>query len=318
MAKLNFLSLMLALFGGTASLPHILIRYYTVKDQAAARKSTVVGIAAIGFFYVLTLIMGLGAMTSGAIDVTNSNMAAPLLAKSFGELLFALISAIAFTTVLGTVAGLIVAASGAIVHDLVCGFGGVAIVRSSQSPRRTHRRGRGRLHRHRAGHRVQEHECQLSGRLGLQRGGQRQLAVAGDAAVLEAHDPPGHHGGDSGGHVRLAGLDSAERRHLSKTSMVCRRTGPGSVQPAGPGNDSARFLDPGRRVAADSAQERATRGLSALQAGEPHPPPQRYLLGSMGFDPEGLLRSFRLPRCSKVVRSIVNEIKWTEPSQKTK
>ena len=112
---------MLALFGGTASLPHILIRYYTVKDQAAARKSTVVGIATIGFFYLLTLFMGLGAMTSGVIDVTsaNNNMAAPLLAKSFGELLFAMISAIAFTTVLGTVSGLIVAASGAVVHDLL-------------------------------------------------------------------------------------------------------------------------------------------------------------------------------------------------------
>lgn len=120
--KLNFLSLMLALFFGTASLPHILIRYYTVKDQAAARKSTVVGIASIGFFYILTLYIGLGAMTGGALDVTNSNMAAPLLARSFGEFLFACISAIAFTTVLGTVAGLIVAASGAIVHDLTTGF----------------------------------------------------------------------------------------------------------------------------------------------------------------------------------------------------
>jgi cation/acetate symporter len=120
--KLNFLSLMLALFGGTASLPHILIRYYTVKDQAAARKSTVVGIGSIGFFYVLTLFMGLGAMTSGAIDVTDSNMAAPLLARSFGDLLFAVISAIAFTTVLGTVSGLIVAASGAVVHDLLTSF----------------------------------------------------------------------------------------------------------------------------------------------------------------------------------------------------
>lgn len=117
--RLNFLSLMLALFGGTASLPHILIRYYTVKDQTAARKSTVVGIASIGCFYVLTLYLGLGAMTSGAIDVTNSNMAAPLLARSFGELPFAIISAIAFTTVLGTVSGLIVAASGAVAHDLV-------------------------------------------------------------------------------------------------------------------------------------------------------------------------------------------------------
>jgi cation/acetate symporter len=120
--KLNFLSLMLALFCGTASLPHILIRYYTVKDQAAARKSTVVGIGSIGFFYVLTLFLGLGAMTSGAMDVTNSNMAAPLLARSFGELPFAIISAIAFTTVLGTVSGLIVAASGAVAHDLAARF----------------------------------------------------------------------------------------------------------------------------------------------------------------------------------------------------
>jgi cation/acetate symporter len=119
--KLNFISLMLALFCGTASLPHILIRYYTVKDQASARLSTVVGIAAIGTFYVLTLFLGLGAMTNGTIDLTDSNMAAPLLARSFGELLFAVISAIAFTTVLGTVSGLIVAASGAVVHDLLAG-----------------------------------------------------------------------------------------------------------------------------------------------------------------------------------------------------
>ena len=120
--KLDFLSLMIALFGGTASLPHILIRYYTVKDQASARKSTVVGIASIGFFYVLTLFLGLGAMTSGTLDVTDSNMSAPLLARSFGELPFAVISAIAFTTVLGTVSGLIMAASGAVAHDLLANF----------------------------------------------------------------------------------------------------------------------------------------------------------------------------------------------------
>jgi len=120
--KLNFISLMLALFGGTASLPHILIRYYTVKDQAAARKSTVIGMGSIGFFYVLTLFLGIGAMTSGVVDPSNSNMSAPLLAKSFGPLLFAVISAIAFTTVLGTVSGLIVAASGAIVHDVLASY----------------------------------------------------------------------------------------------------------------------------------------------------------------------------------------------------
>ncbi len=117
--KVNFLSLMLALFCGTASLPHILIRYYTVKDASSARKSTIVGIASIGFFYVLTLYLGLGAMTSGALDVSEENMAAPLLAKGMNTWLFAAISAIAFTTVLGTVSGLILAAAGAVTHDLM-------------------------------------------------------------------------------------------------------------------------------------------------------------------------------------------------------
>ena len=125
--KLNFLSLMLALFCGTASLPHILIRYYTVKDEASARKSTIVGIASIGFFYILTLYLGLGAMTSGSLDVTNSNMAAPLLAKSISQWLFAIISAIAFTTVLGTVSGLILASAGAVTHDLMSGYMGMEL-----------------------------------------------------------------------------------------------------------------------------------------------------------------------------------------------
>lgn len=120
--KLNFASLMLALFFGTAALPHILIRYYTVPTPAAARKSTIVAIAAIGFFYLLTLFMGLGAMVNGVVDLTDDNMSAPLLARSFGITLFAIISAIAFATVLGTVSGLIVAASGAVAHDLMDRF----------------------------------------------------------------------------------------------------------------------------------------------------------------------------------------------------
>lgn len=117
--KLDFISLMLALFCGTASLPHILIRYYTVKDQRAARLSTIVGIASIGVFYILTLYIGLAAMTSLVLDPSSSNMAAPLLARSFGEWMFAAVSAVAFTTVLGTVSGLILAASGAVAHDLL-------------------------------------------------------------------------------------------------------------------------------------------------------------------------------------------------------
>jgi len=123
--KFNFISLMLALFCGTAALPHILIRYYTVPSQAAARKSTIVAIAAIGFFYVLTLFLGLGAMTNGVINLTDNNMSAPLLALSFGVVLFAVISSLAFATVLGTVSGLIVAASGAVAHDLMDNFLGM-------------------------------------------------------------------------------------------------------------------------------------------------------------------------------------------------
>jgi cation/acetate symporter len=115
--RLDFISLMLALFLGTAALPHILIRYYTVPSPSSARKSTIVAIAAIGFFYILTLFMGIGAAINGVINPADSNMAAPLLARSFGELLFSIISAIAFATVLGTVSGLIVAASGAVAHD---------------------------------------------------------------------------------------------------------------------------------------------------------------------------------------------------------
>ena len=123
--KVDFVSLMLALFLGTAALPHILIRYYTVPSPACARKSTIVAIAAIGLFYILTLYMGLGSMVNGVIDLSNDNMSAPLLAKSFGVSIFAIISALAFATVLGTVSGLIVAASGAVAHDLMDRFMGI-------------------------------------------------------------------------------------------------------------------------------------------------------------------------------------------------
>lgn len=123
--RLDFVSLMIALFFGTAALPHVLIRYYTVPDPASARKSTIVAIAAIGLFYILTLYMGLGAAVNGVLDLTNDNMSAPLLAKSFGVTVFAIISALAFATVLGTVSGLIIASSGAVAHDLMDRFFGV-------------------------------------------------------------------------------------------------------------------------------------------------------------------------------------------------
>lgn len=119
LSKMNFVSLMIALFFGTAALPHVLIRYYTVPSPKDARKSTILAIAAIGFFYILTMFIGFGAMVNGVLDVQSSNMSAPLLAKAFGIFLFSVISAIAFATVLGTVSGLIVASSGAVAHDMM-------------------------------------------------------------------------------------------------------------------------------------------------------------------------------------------------------
>ncbi len=132
LSKLDFVSLMLALFLGTAALPHILIRYYTVPSARDARKSTIVAIAAIGFFYILTLFLGMGAMVSGVLDVESSNMSAPLLAQIFGIILFAIISSLAFATVLGTVSGLIVASCGAVVHDLMHHFMGMDLAEKSQ------------------------------------------------------------------------------------------------------------------------------------------------------------------------------------------
>ncbi|OPY32517.1 MAG: acetate permease [Methanomassiliicoccales archaeon PtaU1.Bin124] len=119
---LDFMSLMVALLLGTAALPHILIRYYTVPKPSDARKSTVVAIILMGLFYILMLYLGLGAnyfAGQGKFIITDSNLAAPTLANFIGgEMFFALISSIAFATILGTVSGLIMAAAGAIAHDI--------------------------------------------------------------------------------------------------------------------------------------------------------------------------------------------------------
>jgi len=119
---LDYASLALALILGTAALPHILIRYYTVPKPSDARKSTVVAIIAIGAFYIMTLFLGLGAnyfAGQGEFLINDSNLSAPTLANfAGGEVFFAVISSIAFATILGTVSGLIMAAAGAIAHDL--------------------------------------------------------------------------------------------------------------------------------------------------------------------------------------------------------
>ncbi|CAM3003199.1 cation acetate symporter [Paenibacillus sediminis] len=120
---LDTISLNLALVLGTAGLPHILIRFFTVKDAPTARKSVVVATWVIGLFYVMTLFLGFGAAAfvgKDAIVKANAagNMAAPLLAKALGgDFLFAFISAVAFATILAVVAGLVLSAASAFAHD---------------------------------------------------------------------------------------------------------------------------------------------------------------------------------------------------------
>jgi cation/acetate symporter len=123
------LSLGLALVLGTAGLPHILMRFFTVPDAKAARVSVVWAVALIGAFYVMTTFLGFGARAllgeTGAVG-EGGNLAAPLLAEEVGggsgtfggDAFLAVIAAVAFATILAVVAGLVISASGAVAHDV--------------------------------------------------------------------------------------------------------------------------------------------------------------------------------------------------------
>ncbi|GED55975.1 cation acetate symporter [Brevibacillus formosus] len=117
---LDTISLNLALVLGTAGLPHILIRFFTVKDATTARKSVVYATWIIGAFYVMTIFLGFGAAAfvgAGNMDPAG-NMGAPLLAQALGgNFLFAFVSAVAFATILAVVAGLVLTAASAFAHD---------------------------------------------------------------------------------------------------------------------------------------------------------------------------------------------------------
>ncbi len=120
--KLDLISLGLALVFGTAGLPHILVRFYTVPTARAARVSVIWAMVIIGSFYILTTFLGFGAalLVTGPIITPNggSNMSAPLLAQAVGgTFFFAIISAVAFATILAVVAGLTITSSSAIAHD---------------------------------------------------------------------------------------------------------------------------------------------------------------------------------------------------------
>lgn len=119
---LDLISLGMALLFGTAGLPHILVRFYTVPDARTARTSVVWAMAIIGVFYILTTFLGFGAATIVGRDAIaqngGTNMSAPLLAQTLGgDVFFGFISAIAFATILAVVAGLTISASTSFAHD---------------------------------------------------------------------------------------------------------------------------------------------------------------------------------------------------------
>ncbi|QMW66783.1 cation acetate symporter [Mumia sp. ZJ1417] len=131
-SKLDFLSLGIALVLGTAGLPHILIRFYTVPTARQARVSVNWAIGLIGTFYLMTLILGFGAAALlsdsqyAKVAESGGNLASPLLAEAVGggegstggAILLALIAAVAFATILAVVAGLTLASASSVAHDL--------------------------------------------------------------------------------------------------------------------------------------------------------------------------------------------------------
>ncbi|MCO1656304.1 solute symporter family protein [Pseudonocardia humida] len=126
LAKVDFLSLGLALVLGTAGLPHILMRFYTVPNAREARRSVVWAIWLIGVFYLFTLVIGYGAaaLVPGGVQRIvdapgGTNSAVPLLAYQLGgELMLGIIGAVAFATILAVVAGLTITASASFAHDV--------------------------------------------------------------------------------------------------------------------------------------------------------------------------------------------------------
>src|SRR5688572_3318163 len=123
-SPLEALSLGMALMFGTAGLPHILMRFYTVPEARAARSSVFYATGLIGYFYLMTFVLGFGAMVLVGPDAIRAadaggNMAAPLLAELLGGTPFlGFISAVAFATILAVVAGLTLSGAAALSHDL--------------------------------------------------------------------------------------------------------------------------------------------------------------------------------------------------------
>ncbi len=257
------ISLGVGLMFGTAGLPHILMRFFTVSDAQAARKSVFYATGLIGYFYILTFIIGFGGIAllmsdpvyfklgpAGAFDklkdmIGGTNMVAVNLANAVGGPYFlGFISAVAFATILAVVAGLTLAGASAISRPL----------RPGDRPRADHREARGqpvedlgRGDRHRGDLprlRVREPERRLHGRPRLRGGGELQLPgarhvdpVAGHHHLGRARRRPrrpargGHHGGavegrvgDDAGQPRPA-LPLRQPRRCSRCRWPSRRSG---------------------------------------------------------------------------------------------
>ena len=121
---LDTISMLIALVLGTAGLPHILMRFFTVKDAKTARSSVIWATWIVGIFYVLTIFLGFGAAAFvGKEDIIAANaagnMAAPLLAEALGgDILFSFVCAVAFATILAVVARLVLSGASALSHDI--------------------------------------------------------------------------------------------------------------------------------------------------------------------------------------------------------
>ncbi len=255
-SQINFISLALALVLGTAGLPHVLMRFYTVPTAKEARRSVVWAIVLIGAFYLFTLALGYGAAALVGPDAIlaapgGQNAAAPLLAFELGGVvLLGIISAVAFATILAVVAGLTITAATSFAHDIYA-----SVVRSAHEkvpsqrertgPRIAHHGG-GAWHRlHRPWHPRRGAEHRIPGRTGVR--GRRGGQPADDPvlAVLAAIQHPRcvveyvrrSHLDDSADHFLACGVrredrDAAERRlRLVPAGQPRHRVDPAGIRP---------------------------------------------------------------------------------------
>ena len=246
---IDAMSLGLALMLGTAGLPHILMRFYTVPDARTARTSVGYATAFIGFFYLLTFILGFGAMvligrdSIIAIDA-GGNMAAPLLAEALGgPRLLGFIAAVAFATILAVVAGLTLSGAATLSHDLwvnVVPRRACRRARTAEGGALCHRCPRDRLNR--ARDHVQRTERRVHGGAGVRHCRKREFPGTRVVDLLEASDDgrgadqhADGHGLDARADLSLTGdsdrhpqehrglVPAQKSRHRHHSAVVCDR-----------------------------------------------------------------------------------------------